>query len=206
MIAAQSLQADRADVEALRETWQSWSVTLAQAQGAPADSIPAETLATARQILKKVMADAIAVGPYKVIDGAQTWTFHGYSRFDGVVMGGLTHGYGMAIRLADSATGETIKSTWDEVTASYRLPPIAGGSDAVDTGGVCQAGRDTDMAPHTPHSLRAPRETGALLDVRLPGAPDGPPHPPLAPSAPGNRGAPRCPVAGGARWPHSPGF
>lgn len=52
------LAADRAEVEALRETWRSWSATLAQTQDAPEGSVTAEAQAQARQILKKVL-----VGP-----------------------------------------------------------------------------------------------------------------------------------------------
>jgi hypothetical protein len=150
------LQGDRSEVEALRETWQSWSTTLAQAQGAPANSIPAETRGLARQILRKVMAGTLAVAPYKVIDGQQTWTFQGYSRFDGVVLGGLTRGFVQVIELRDRATNEVIKATWDEALAAYRFPTIAGGSDAPDT--VCASERDTEMAPKPP-TFGAPRRS-----------------------------------------------
>lgn len=58
------LAADRAEVEALRETWRSWSATLAQTQDGPEGSVPAEAQAQARQILKKVLVGSIEVTPH----------------------------------------------------------------------------------------------------------------------------------------------
>jgi hypothetical protein len=121
------LVADRSEVEALRETWSTWSAVLQAAIDAAPGSVPAELQAQARQIMRKIPVGSIKVAPYKVIDGKQTWTYEGHSRFDGVVLGGLTKGYAMSVRLADRATGETIKNTWDEVTTAYKFPhPVKG--------------------------------------------------------------------------------
>jgi hypothetical protein len=57
------LRAEQADVQALVDTWKSWSETLAHVQKAAAGSVPAETQAQARQILKKVLVGSIAVTP-----------------------------------------------------------------------------------------------------------------------------------------------
>jgi hypothetical protein len=121
------LVADRSEVEALRETWSTWSAVLQAAIDAAPGSVPAELQAQARQIMRKIPVGSIKVAPYKVIDGKQTWTYEGHSRFDGVVLGGLTKGYAMSVRLADRSTGETIKNTWDEVTTAYKFPhPVKG--------------------------------------------------------------------------------
>ena len=53
--------ADRAEIEALLETWKGWANVLAQVDDAPGGSIPAEAQAVARQILKKVLAGPIEV-------------------------------------------------------------------------------------------------------------------------------------------------
>jgi hypothetical protein len=83
------LHADQAEVEALLETWRSWQVTLlATINGVVPSSIPAETQAQARQILKKVLVGRLYVLPR--VNG--TWSFSGSARFEGVLSGGLARG------------------------------------------------------------------------------------------------------------------
>jgi len=69
--------------------------------------------------------------------GDRAWTFLGYSRFDGILAGGLLNGLGVAARFPEDT-----------------LPPISGGSDAPISG--VSAVRDRDMAPHTPQRSSRP--------------------------------------------------
>jgi hypothetical protein len=169
------LAADKAEVEALVETWESWSATLAQTQGAADGSVPAEAQAQARQILKKVLVGTIEVTPaegllVKFDDPDQTrdgWVFQGYSRFENVLSGGLGHGLYNALPnyptmdalRADPANqpprdGSVIS---DEDLARQRyFRPIAGGSNAGDSA-VC----DTDRAPIPPTLVTPRRSRGA---------------------------------------------
>jgi len=139
------LAADRTEVEQLRTTWASWSAVLQAAIDAPTGSIPAETQHQARQILRKALVSTIKVWPAGAVAdlpdlsdenkafladegyGAQAWVFEGYGRAEGVISGGLVQGLSVNVR-------------------GFAVPPISGGSDA-----ELNPGRDTEMAPHTPH-------------------------------------------------------
>jgi Recombinase zinc beta ribbon domain/Recombinase len=81
------LRAEQSEVASLVATWKSWSATLAQTQGAADGSVPAETQAQARQILKKVLAGS----SIKVTPSGAEWMFLGYTRFEKVILGGLNH-------------------------------------------------------------------------------------------------------------------
>jgi hypothetical protein len=117
------MRADRAEIEALLETWKGWANVLAQVEDAPGGSIPAEAQAVARQILKKVLAGPIKVTPSAEVPGS--WTFHGYSRFDdGVLRGAVARGEAVVVRYGR---------------------PIAGGSDPGDS-----TVRSTERAPQAP--------------------------------------------------------
>ena len=82
------LTADTEEVEALIATWRTWGETLACTQGAADGSIPAELQAQARQILKRLLVATILVKPNEPGD----WSFGAYTRFEGLLMGGLNHG------------------------------------------------------------------------------------------------------------------
>jgi hypothetical protein len=118
------LRAEPSEVESLVTTWKSWSATLAQTQGAADGSVPAEAQVQARQILKKILSGStITVKP---IGGE--WFFKGYTRFDGVILGGL------------SQTGAYTYQ--GPVLRDPSLPnSISGGSDGGDP-----AVRDSEMA------------------------------------------------------------
>jgi DNA invertase Pin-like site-specific DNA recombinase len=127
------LAADQAEVESLLQTWKGWSEVLAQVQGTPDGSVPAEAQAQARQVLKKVLVGTIRVKPNEPGD----WSFAGYTRFEGLVVAGVKH-------------GTVVTYTWP-TESGYFDPlntPIAGGSDS-DLSGV-SAVHSTDMAPHAP--------------------------------------------------------
>ena len=151
------LQADRAEVEALAATWQSWQAILGAA--AAEGSVPADLQAKARQILKKVLVAPIMVKPNAPGD----WSFAGYSRFEGVVSGGLTTSREQITIITHpyvDAAGRKVlyNPLFDSATGEGRdLPPISGGSDLPLVGG--SPVRDTDMAPHTPHRSDAPRQS-----------------------------------------------
>jgi len=171
------LAADRSEVEALRETWKTWSATLEKATYAPAGSVPAEAQAQARQILRKVLVGTIEVTPLaEKIDGRPSWSFLGYSRFDGVVLGGLTKGESFNVVLRDAKTGEVLTQDVDTlVKAGYR--PISGGSDA-----GCGTERSTDGPPKPPALGDAPAEPGRPSMFRHGrGGLDGPTCPPPPP-------------------------
>lgn len=168
------LAADRSEVEALRETWKSWSAALEKATYAPAGSVPAEARAQARQILRKVLVGTIEVTPLaEKIDGRPSWSFLGFSRFDGVILGGLTKGESFNVVLHDAKTGEVLTQDVDTlVRVGYR--PISGGSDA-----GCGTGRDTDGPPSPQRSETPRRSRGApRCFVTIMGASTGPHAPP----------------------------
>ena len=135
------LTADTEEVEALIATWRTWGETLACTQGAADGSIPAELQAQARQILKRLLVTTILVKPNEPGD----WSFGAYTRFEGLLMGGLNHGKVTLYQWEGEPGGFFRDPTMDSF-----IGPIAGGSDA---GG--SAVRDTEMAPippipHTP--------------------------------------------------------
>jgi hypothetical protein len=163
------LAADRAEVEALIETWNSWSTTLAQAGSAADGSVPAEAQKHARQILKKVLVGTNRVKPNETGD----WSFAGYTRFEGLVLGGLTH-------------GQTVNYTWPTESGNFDplgITPISGGSDAGDA-----TVDSTEMAPKPPNARHAPAKPGRSSATRSRGGPGMAPKPPITRHAPAKPG------------------
>jgi hypothetical protein len=179
---------DKSEVEALRETWKSWSETLVQATEAAPGSIPAEAQAQARQILKKVLVGTISVVPsgFKIGSnlmedierGVRTWYFYGWSRFEGVIAGGAIRGEGGftvqtigeegVIHRADNhpifdAEGNVrVGAVGFDVMpiAGVNVKPISGGSDSDGAElAVESTVQGPDMAPHTPQRSEAPRQS-----------------------------------------------
>ena len=141
------LAADRSEVEALRATWASWSAVL-QEVDAPVGSVPAEARQHTRQIMKKCLVSSIKVTPLpEKFQGKTVWFFEAYTRFDGIVLGGLQRDRLVEIHMMDADTGR-------EPTAAD-LPPrtIAGGSNGLPSR------RDTERAPQAPQMLGAPRRS-----------------------------------------------
>jgi hypothetical protein len=163
----------------LRATWGSWSAILQAAIDAPAGSIPAETHQQARQIIKKVLTGPIKVTPLdEKLGGKTVWFYEGYSRFDGVLMGGTVRGLPIIVEPVDEA-GQPVALHPDEVR------PVAGGSCGLQTE------RDTDMAPHTPHTLGACRRSRDLPRSLVRPGPDIAPHTPTLGEFCAQRGARR---------------
>ena len=78
---------------------------------------------------------------------AGDWFFAGYSRFEGLLMGGI-HRDGEVTKLTTYAwptDSSLFNPLYDHATGEEQLPPISGGSDA---GG--SSIRSPDMATHTP--------------------------------------------------------
>jgi hypothetical protein len=159
------IRGERAEVEALRETWQSWSAALQAAIDAAPGSIPAEIQLQARQILKKVLVGPIAVTPNgeklpsvaSLIASAapevsgRSWVFFGYAQYEKVLTGGLNTDAALVLHVGDPQEGPV-----DATKITFR--PIAGGS-----GVESSTMRDSDMAPHTPQRSERPGEPVALL-------------------------------------------
>jgi hypothetical protein len=84
------------------------------------------------------------------LDGQPVWFFEGYTRFEGVVVGGASHGISIATVLVDEETGRegTAHLSHSQVGLPY---PITGGSDS----GV-PAVRSTEMAPIPPNAQGTP--------------------------------------------------
>ena len=136
------LQADKAEIETLVAQWKSWSSVLKLAADgpAPAGSVPAEAHQQARQILKKVLVSTIEVTP--LAEGPRGWVFTGFSRFEGVLAGGLSRG--------DVAVLPNYNPLRDpEFVKMFRTIP--GGSDAGS-----QTVRSSDGPPSPPHVRSVP--------------------------------------------------
>jgi hypothetical protein len=109
--------------------WQSWHEILGAA--AAEGSVPADLQAKARQILKKILVAPIVVRP----NAPDDWSFAGYSRFEGVVSGGLitTREQTTIIKhpyVDDAGRPVLHNPLYDSATGEERdLPPISGGSD-----------------------------------------------------------------------------
>ena len=102
--------------------------------------MPAETQQQARQILKKVLVGPIVVWPRRAVPGE--WIYGGWSRFEGLIGGGLKRGdVSLVVKCMDE-DGKRLRGV------DFGLHAIAGGSDAPVVKGL----RSTDMAPHAPHT------------------------------------------------------
>jgi hypothetical protein len=161
------LRAEQSEVAALVETWKSWSATLAQAQGAADGSIPAEAPAQARGRSSRRSWPAPSPSPrWRRSTAGDVVLPEGYSRYEGVLAGGLLKGgVIMTARLIDADTGQDL--------TARELPLPAGGLPAISGGPTRRSKRGRSCRPG--------------------GTPTWPPTPPPSRSSrPGrSRGAPR---------------